>query len=82
MKCEECPAFQNNGCYEHNADDFWCALGEDMESGPYDELGCNRKSMDKIEKDLNISSKFNDKAFSEQCKDFREFCENKEKEIK
>lgn len=79
MKCEDCPALSDNAGYEHSADDWWCDLGEDMESGPSDDFGCMRRSLEKIKRDLKIAHEQDSKAFAQQCAEMVAYFEELEK---
>jgi len=73
MKCENCPALGNNSGYEHDADEWWCNLGEEDKEFNDGSTGCNRKSLSKIKRDLEIARKIDAEAFATEC---GKFCES------
>ena len=64
MKCKNCPALRSNCGYEQNADDWWCAVGEESFEFKNGEIGCFRKSTNKLEKDIKQADKCELEAFN------------------
>lgn len=79
MLCKNCPASCDNSGYEHDADDWWCGLGEDMESGYQEECGCKRRSLEKIKRDLKVETEKTNEAFAHECGEMVKYYEEQAK---
>lgn len=73
MKCDNCPAQFKEG-YEYPG--YYCGLGEEDREFYDGSVGCNRKSRNKIKKDLEIVRKIDNEAFAYECGKMVEFWES------
>lgn len=72
MKCNGCDALIQEG-FEYPED--YCGLGEELKEFNDGSVGCNRKSVNKIRKDLEIARKIDNEAFANECGRMVEFWE-------
>lgn len=80
MKCSKCPALSNDN-YEYP--EYYCGLGiPDEETIEFadGECGCNRRSADKILKDLKRQEEIENKAWLKDATSFVKFMEQEEKD--
>jgi hypothetical protein len=70
MKCEYCIALRNDSGYEHSATEFWCAVGEEEIEFADGSIGCMRRSIQKLKRDIEIQDKIEQEAFAEECGNF------------
>lgn len=79
MKCKNCIASRSDGDYYSPS--YWCAVGEKEEIEFKDgSIGCRRKSIEKLKKDIKDTSELEEQLFLDECEKFIEFMEEKEKE--
>ena len=76
MRCDGCIALRNDSGYEHDATEFWCAVGEQEREFSDGSIGCMRKSIEKLKRDMKIQDAIDTEAFAEECGRFVEFIEN------
>ena len=70
MKCEDCIALRNDSGYEHSATEFWCAVGEEEFEFADGSIGCKRRSVEKLKRDIEAQNKIEKEAFIEECVNF------------
>ena len=70
MKCEHCIALRNDSGYEHSATEFWCAVGEEEVEFADGSIGCGRRSIQKLKRDIEIQNKIEEEAFVQECGSF------------
>jgi hypothetical protein len=70
MKCDGCPALHKEG-FEYPEE--YCFLGEEDFEFSDGSIGCRRKSLTKIEKDLKIAREIDCEAFANECGKMVEF---------
>ena len=75
MKCENCIALRNDSGYEHDATEFWCAVGEEEIEFSDGSIGCMRKSVEKLKRDMKMQDEIETEAFVEECERFVDFVE-------
>lgn len=78
MRCDSCLAAKDDSGYEHNATEFWCAVGEEEREFADGSVGCLRRSVEKLKQDMKIQSELECEAFAEECGKFLEFIESQE----
>lgn len=76
MKCDCCPALNNDEGYEHSAEDWWCELGETEHEFKDGSCGCKRKSIEKIKADLKACREIENEAFADECGKMVDFFKN------
>ena len=75
MRCDCCPAARDDSGYEHDATEYWCAVGEEEREFADGSVGCLRRSVEKLKEDMKIQSDLECEAFAEECSSFLEFLE-------
>jgi len=75
IRCIGCVASRSDEGYEHSATEWWCAVGKETIEFADGGLGCHRRSVGKLQKDIKIQSKIESKAFAEECVRMFEFFE-------
>ena len=78
MRCDCCPAARDDSGYEHDAEEFWCAVGEEEIEFKDGSIGCRRRSVEKLKADIKEASDLEVEAFVEECGKFLEFIEGQE----
>lgn len=78
MRCEECIALKDDSGYEHSATESWCAVGEEEREFADGSVGCMRKSVEKLKRDMKMQAEMENQAFAEECGRFVEFMETQE----
>lgn len=73
MRCEHCIALIDDGGYERDATEWWCAVGEEEVEFADGTIGCKRRSIDKLKRDMETQIKIEEEAFVKECDDFWEF---------
>ena len=67
MKCEHCIALRDDSGYEQYATDWWCAVGEEEIEFADGSIGCKRRSIQKLKRDIETQSKIECEAFAKEC---------------
>lgn len=80
MKCENCIALRNDSGYEHNATEFWCAVGEEEIEFADGSIGCKRGSIQKLKRDIEAQDKIAEEAFVQECDSFIDWIEREKME--
>lgn len=78
MRCEHCIALKNDGGYEHDAEEYWCAVGEEEIEFTDGTLGCRRRSVEKLKRDMKVANELECEAFAEECGRFLDFLASEE----
>ena len=73
MKCDHCIALRNDSGYERDATEWWCAVGEEEKEFADGSVGCNRKSIQKLKRDIVTEDKIEERAFVKECRNFLEY---------
>lgn len=77
MKCDICPALQDDSGFEHSATECWCALGEEPIEFADGSEGCNRKSVEKIKRDMKLQAEVENEAFAKECGEFMNWLDSR-----
>lgn len=64
MKCEYCIALMDDSIYGHEATEWWCGVGEGEREFADGSIGCNRRSIDKLKRDMKHKYSLDDEWFS------------------
>mgnify|MGYP003301849014 CR=1 FL=1 len=79
MRCEHCIALRDDSGYEHNATEWWCAVGEEEIEFADGTIGCKRRSIQKLKRDIEIQNKIEQEAFIKECGSFVDWVKEVEK---
>lgn len=79
MRCEHCIALRDDSGYEHNATEWWCAVGEGEIEFADGTIGCKRRSIQKLKRDIEIQNKIEQEAFIKECGSFVDWVKEVEK---
>ena len=75
MKCEHCIALRDDSGYEHNATEWWCVVGEEEREFADGSIGCTRRSVQKLKRDIDAQNKIEQEAFAKECDSFMDWIE-------
>ena len=75
MKCEHCIALRDDSGYEHNATEWWCTVGEEEREFADGSIGCARRSIQKLKRDIAAQNKIEQEAFTKECESFMDWIE-------
>lgn len=73
MRCDNCIALKNDSGYERNATEWWCAVGEEEIEFADGTIGCKRRSITKLKKDMEVQDKIEEQAIIKEYEDFVDF---------
>lgn len=73
MRCECCIALRCDTSYEYGDVDCWCAVGEEEIEFTDGTIGCRRRSINKLKKDIETQRKIEEEAFVKEAEAFYEF---------
>ena len=79
MRCEHCIALRDDSGYEHNATEWWCAVDEEEIEFADGTIGCKRRSIQKLKRDIEIQNKIEQEAFTKECGSFVDWVKEVEK---
>ena len=75
MKCENCIALRDDSGYERDATECWCAVGEEDIEFADGSIGCKRRSIQKLKRDIDIQNRIENEAYVKECEKFIDWME-------